>query len=184
MTPLRRTLPFLAALLLAVAGCGPVYRDRAAPITPVPALDLERYAGRWYEIARFPVWFQEGCAAVTADYTPRPDGGVGVRNACRRDGLDGPLDTAEAVASRAVPGATDGRLKVRFAGMPVSGDYWVIFIDPDYRLAVVAVPSGRAGWILARRPQVGSRELGLAKAALARAGYDTDRLVLTRQPPT
>ena len=176
-------LPCLALLLsLVVAACGPVYRDPEVAMQPVPALDLERYAGRWYEIARFPVFFQEGCVAVTADYGPRADGGVDVLNACRKGGLDGPLETATAVARRPDPAATDGRLKVRFAGVPVSGDYWVIFIDPDYRLAVVAVPSGRAGWILARSPRIGSRELGLAKAALQAAGYDLDQLTMTPQP--
>jgi apolipoprotein D and lipocalin family protein len=177
-----RLAPLLFALLLA-ACARPVYRDTAVPIAPVAAVDLERYAGRWYEVARFPVWFQEGCVGVTADYALRPDGRIDVLNACRVDTLDGRERTATATA-RAVD-ATGARLKVRFLSwLPfLEGDYWIIHLDEDYATAVVAIPSGRAGWILSRSPAIAPDRLAAAEAALAAAGFDLDRLETTPQPP-
>lgn len=169
------------SLALVLAGCGETYRDEAAPMTPVAAVDLARYAGTWYEIARFPVWFQDGCTGVTAEYALVPDGTVDVLNSCFQDSLDGELRTAAATA-RSVD-ASNARLKVRFSRwVPIEGDYWVIHLDPEYRTAVVGVPSGSAGWILSRTPQIAPDQLAAATAALEANGYDTARLVFTEQP--
>lgn len=174
--------PLLLMALLGLAACGDTYRDTAAPITPVESVDLTRYAGRWYEIARFPVWFQDGCTGVTADYALRPDGDVDVLNACREDRLDGPREEARAIARST--DASNARLKVRFSRwIPIEGDYWIIHLDEDYRTAVVAVPSGSAGWILSRTPDIAPQDLQAARAALAESGYDLDRLAMTPQPP-
>jgi apolipoprotein D and lipocalin family protein len=169
-----------AACLVALASCsgGERFRDASVPMRTVASVDLERYAGRWHEIARFPVWFQEGCAAVTADYALREDGRVDVVNECDRDGG---RDVARAVA-RSVDGS-NARLKVRFSRwIPVEGDYWVIYLDEGYETAVVGVPSGAAGWILARTPTIPAERLEAARAALAAAGYDLGRLEITPQP--
>lgn len=170
-----------AAVLLALAGCGERYRDEAVAMTPVAAVDLDRYAGRWYEIARFPVWFQEGCAGVTADYALRADGKVDVLNACFDGSFDGPRKSATAIARSVDP--SNARLKVRFSNLvPIEGDYWVIYLDDAYQTAVVGVPSGSAGWILARTPQIEPDRLAAAQAALEAAGYDLSRLTFTEQP--
>ncbi len=151
------------------------------PLSTVAQVDLARYAGTWYEIARFPNWFEEGCAGVTAEYSLRPDGAVGVRNTCRDGGLDGPVKTIDGVA-RAVD-ATNARLKVKFSPlMPVAGDYQVLWLDEGYEVAVVGTPSGSTGWILAREPQVSQAALAPALAALERNGYDTARLEFVDQP--
>jgi apolipoprotein D and lipocalin family protein len=183
--------PFLAvtvalALLatLALGACSrPVFRDTGAPIEPVAEVDLERYAGRWYEIARFPVWFQEGCVGVTADYALRPDGRVDVLNTCREETLDGRERSASATARVVDEGG--GRLKVRFLPwLPfIEGDYWIIHLEPDYSTAVVAIPSGTAGWILSREPAIAPERLAAAEAALQAAGYDLRWLQPTPQPP-
>ena len=112
-----------AAALILIAGCaGDRYRDTSIPMATAEAVDLTRYAGRWYEIARFPVWFQEGCEAVTADYALRPDGLVDVLNTCARDGG---TDTAAATARSVDP--SNARLKVRFSRwIPIEGDYWIV----------------------------------------------------------
>lgn len=172
-----------AAALAALAACSrPVYRDVAVPMEPVAAVDLERYAGRWYEVARFPVSFQEGCVGVTADYALRGDGRVDVLNTCRQDRLDGRERSATAVA-RAVDG-TNARLKVRFIPwLPFEGDYWVIHLDPDYEAAVVGVPDGTAGWILSRDWAIDPDRLDAARAALEANGYDLRWLEPTPQPP-
>lgn len=169
-----------AAVALLLAGCGvvaPSYRAADAPIAPVAELDVARYAGRWYEIARFPVPFEAGCAATTADYTLRTDGSLGVVNTCRQGGVDGTLRRIE---GRAVPSGP-GRLEVSFRGLPFKAPYWVLWVDTDYRTAVVGVPSGRAGWILSREPRISADRLRAARDILDRNGYDLTKLETVEQ---
>jgi apolipoprotein D and lipocalin family protein len=151
----------------------------------VPELDLERYAGQWYEISRFPNRFQRGCAGeVTATYSLRPDGRIAVTNRCRQ--ANGEMKEAEGVARR-VEGRPASVLKVRFAPaflgfLPmVWGDYQVIALGPDYDFAVVGTPDRKYLWILARTPAM---EPGRYKAAVeaARAqGFEVGRLMQTQQ---
>ena len=93
----------LAVSALALSGCvsGGDYRDQSVPIETVASLDLNRYQGRWYEIARFPVSFEEGCVGVTADYALNPDGSVKVTNSCREGSLDAEPRIATARAEAA-----------------------------------------------------------------------------------
>ena len=168
-----RVLAVLALALL--AGCGTVWRDTGAPMTPVADLDLERYAGRWYEVARFPVPFQRGCTATTAEYGPPVGDEVSVRNTCRQRSPDGPV---RQIAGRATV-VGPGQLQVRLGRIPFPGAYWVLWVTPDYDTAVVGVPSGRAGWILHRSPDIPSDRLNQARAVLAGAGYDLSHLITT-----
>ncbi|NYS24686.1 lipocalin family protein [Rhodobacteraceae bacterium 2376] len=166
----------LAALALALlAGCGTVWRDTDAPMTPVAALDLDAYAGRWYEVARFPVPFQRGCTATTADYGPPEDGAITVVNTCRRGAPDGPVSQIAGRATVVGP----GQLRVRLGRIPFAGAYWVLWVAPDHDTAVVGVPSGRAGWILHRSPDIPPQRLEQAGAVLAAAGYDLSHLKMT-----
>ncbi|MEO8605760.1 MAG: lipocalin family protein, partial [bacterium] len=114
---MRRYLAVLLALSLAACAAH-------APLATVSHVDLTRYAGTWYEIARLPNRFERGCVAVSATYTARPDGRIDVLNQCREERLDGTLDEAHAVA-RVVDDATNAKLAVQFF-WPFSGDYWVI----------------------------------------------------------
>src|ERR1044071_792037 len=127
----------------------------ADPVRSVPTLDISRYAGNWHEIAHLPVFFQRQCVGdITAAYTLREDGLVGVVNACRNE--DGDRDSSEGGA-RPVPDHP-GRLQVRFAPdwlswLPmVWADYWVIDLDPGYEWAVVGSPNRKYLWILSRTP--------------------------------
>jgi apolipoprotein D and lipocalin family protein len=165
---MRRGL--LASLLVAV-GCvgGP-------PLRTVERVDLQRYAGTWYEIASFPTRFQRGCTATTATYGVRDDGRVSVRNRCRKDGEERGVDGVAWPVDE-----TNARLKVRFF-WPFTGDYQVIALDPGYQWAVVGHPSRDYLWILARTPQVDEalyREL-VAKAEAQ--GFEVSRLERTMQP--
>jgi apolipoprotein D and lipocalin family protein len=159
--------------------------------TPPPTqdwVDLGRYAGRWYEIARFPNRFQDKCAGdVSANYTLRADGRVTVVNECRK--ADGSLTRAEGVARKADAGGPASRLKVRFAPVWLSflpmvwGDYWIVALDRDYRHAVVGDPERKYLWILSRDPAMDDATYGTLAAAAATAGFDTERLVRTPQSP-
>ena len=172
----------IAALLSACSG-GEVYRDVTVEMTTVAEVDLDRYLGRWYEIARFPNSFEEGCVGVTADYALREDGAVSVLNACRETLDDPDPETAEGVAR--ADDATNARLRVTFVpwlGPLAEGDYWILALSDGYAVSVVGEPSGRTGWILARTPQIADADLQFAQEALIRNGYDIDRLSMIPQP--
>ena len=163
--------------LIALSGCAlaPSYRDRSVPITSIASLDAARYAGRWYEVARFPVAFQAGCVVTTADYALQPDGTLSVVNSCYH-GSAGPGEPPfRQIVGQARP-AGPGRFDVTFQGVPFSGPYWVLWVDEGYRTAVVGVPSGRAGWILNRDPQIPPDRLRAAREILEWNGYDLSRL--------
>lgn len=172
-------------LLAALTGCvsGNAWRDPAVPLETV-AVDIDSYMGRWHEIARFPNRFEEGCTQVTADYTRLSKGRVAVVNTCLRNG-----ETEVARARARIIDA--GKLTVSFLPERISfldgiaaGDYWVLWVDADYRAAVVGAPSGRVGWILARRPDPAADLLEEARAALIAAGYDTQGLIWTEEANT
>ena len=158
----------------------------AAPLPTQDWVDLARYAGRWYEIARLPNRFQDQCAGdVAATYTLRPDGRVTVVNECRR--RDGRTARAEGVARRAGEEGPASRLKVRFAPAFLSfltfvwGDYWIVELDRDYRHAVVGDPARKYLWILSRSPEMDAATYESLAATAGRLGFDTARLVPTPQ---
>ena len=161
--------------LLLLGACAPAWRDTSVPMRAVAELDAERYAGRWYEIARFPVRFQEGCTATTAEYALRPDGRLSVTNRCRMDSPDGPERSISGVAWV----EEGGQLSVQLGWIPFPAPYWVLWVDEEYEVAVVGVPSGIAGWILARSPEMPQDRLDEARAVLEAAGYDLSQLEMT-----
>lgn len=167
-------MPGCIALTLAIAGCG-VFGN--APVT-VDSVEITRYAGRWYEIARYPNFFEQGCVGVTADYGIRDDGLVSVVNTCRVDDLDGPTEVIEGTA-RTVDD-TGAKLKVRFFG-PFEGDYWIIDLGEEYEYAVVSDPARLFLWILSRTPQMDADVYEGITARLAEQGFDLDRLILVEQ---
>lgn len=178
------TMVMAAFLALMLTAClPPVNRDGAQPLRTVAQVDLSRYAGKWFEIARFDHSFERGCAGVTAEYALNPDGTVRVLNTCRRGGLNGEIDTAEGTARVADP-ATKAQLKVRFSGFAslFEGDYWVIGLADDYSWALVGEPSGRFLWILARTPQIAPALRDELVAKLQGMGYDTSALIWVEQP--
>ena len=169
--------------LLALSACmsGTVYRDTTIPVPTAMQVDLNRYQGLWYEIARFPVSFEEGCVGVTAEYTLNPDGTVKVVNTCREGTLDAPPRSSTATAESVSP--SNAKLKVDFVPyIPfTSGDYWILDIDAAYQTVVIGNPAGTTGWVLARQPQISEQRLQRGYAVLERAGYDTSQMTLTPQ---
>lgn len=169
----------LAAVMLQVST---TRAQTPAPVRTVPFVDLDRYVGDWFEIARFPNRFQRQCVGdVHASYTRRPDGRLDVVNRCRT--ADGQTE-ARGVA-RIADTQTFARLKVRFAPAwlsflpPVWGDYWIIGLAPDYSWAVVGDPGRDYLWILARAPQLDAASAAKARAAARDNGFDIERLILT-----
>jgi apolipoprotein D and lipocalin family protein len=152
------------------------------PLDVVDEVDLDRYVGRWYEIASLPQRFQRGCVATTANYTRLDDGRIRVENECRDGSFDGEIRRAEGVAWLKDPNGTPAKLKVQFF-WPFRGDYWIIELDPDYRYAVVGHPSRDYLWILSRSRTMDPALYETLLARIAAHGYDLERLNRTPQPP-
>jgi apolipoprotein D and lipocalin family protein len=150
------------------------------PLAVVDGVEVERYMGTWYEIARYPNFFQgPECVGTTAEYTLRDDGRVRVVNRCRENTLDGPERSIEGVA-RVVDAETNAKLKVSFFG-PFEGNYWIIDLDADYQWAVVGEPSRRYLWILSRTPSLDEAIYAQIISSLPEKEYDPDTLVRTLQ---
>lgn len=153
--------------------------ESEAPMRVVPFVDLARYAGTWYEIARLPNRFQRACVEdVTATYALRPDGKITVVNECRTS--EGKEKSAKGTARLASEKGPNSKLKVTFF-WPFSGNYWIIDLDADYRWAVVGEPDRKYLWILSRDPQM---DEALFRRLIDRAqqqGYDVAPLIKTRQ---
>jgi apolipoprotein D and lipocalin family protein len=153
--------------------------DAPKPLQVVPSLDLARYAGRWYEIARLPNFFQRKCAGdTTATYTLRSDGKITVVNACRT--RDGGVTTATGTARLADKEGPNSKLKVSFF-WPFSGDYWIIDLDPEYRWAVIGEPRRKYFWVLSRDPQMDEGTLSPILERARAQGYDLAALTKTPQ---
>jgi apolipoprotein D and lipocalin family protein len=181
-TPLSlKTLRPSALLALALMAPAMARAQNApAPLVPVASVDLERYMGRWHELARFPNRFQSDCTGpATADYTLQAGGKVQVVNRCPQAG--GKVDEAIGEARRVGP-AGSPKLEVRFAPAWLSwlpmvwGNYWVVDLDPNYQLAVVSEPTREYLWVLARQPQVDAATWGALMARLREQGFDLSRL--------
>jgi len=150
-------------------------------VVPVPSVELKRYAGGWYEIARIPNRFQRQCARHTiAQYGLRPDGRLSVLNQCIK--RSGNVDQATGVA-KVVDPVSRAKLKVSFVSVlgwrPFWGDYWVIGLDPAYRWAVVGSPDRRYGWVLSRTPRLDDASMASIRELLERQGFAWSRFELS-----
>jgi apolipoprotein D and lipocalin family protein len=172
-------LVFICSLL---SGCygGPV--GNANVPHPAKAVDLSQYVGRWYEIARYENGFEKGCEGVTADYTAREDGMIGILNTCRKGAVDGEVSTADGKA-KIVEGSNNAKLKVSFFGPFYVGDYWVLDRAEDYSWSIVGEPSGRYLWILSRKPVLVEKQMSMLTAKVKAMGYDTSLIYHPKQPP-
>jgi apolipoprotein D and lipocalin family protein len=188
MKPLAAAIAAAALLVAAVAFAAEPAASALQPprVEPVAAVDLARYAGLWYEVARFPNRFQDTCSCcVTATYVPRPDGRLTVVNECRT--RDGAVTRAEGEARKAAVDGPASRLKVRFAPgflsfLPfVWGDYWILDLADDYSHALVGSPDRSYLWILSRQPSLPDATYARIVEQARRQGFDTGRLVRTPQ---
>lgn len=126
------------------------------PPTTVKYVDLKKYVGLWYELAKIPNSFQDQCVkGTTAKYILKDDGEIAVINSCIDE--DGKVDDADGVA-RIVDKKTNAKLEVSFVSFlgwrPFWGDYWIIGLDENYQWAIVGTPNRKYGWVLSRTPKL------------------------------
>jgi apolipoprotein D and lipocalin family protein len=178
-------MTFGAAAAHAQLGTGSEQLDQ--PVRPVEHVDLDRYAGTWYDVGSYPQRFQRGCHCTRARYTKNDDGTIAVVNSCNRDSVGGRYSVARAtgvVQPDAVSDGSNSRLKVYFF-LPwlrlFGGDYWIVGLDEEYRWAVVSEPSRKYLWILSRTPVLDPVEMERAKSVIVENGLDLSRLQWTVQ---
>jgi apolipoprotein D and lipocalin family protein len=172
----------LLALILAVAAGAAA--AQTVPHTPssrqwfqpmhLVAVDPDRLAGTWYEVAHYPFPAQAGCRRTTATYRPLADGTLAVLNRCTRDGV------VEEIAGVATP-AGPGRLKIKLAGVPLAGELRVLGISRDGRTVVLGTAFRNAGWVLHRDRRFTEEERRVAAKLFRANGYDEAALQRTVQ---
>ena len=171
-----RRIGRIAFMLAAVAltGCG-VPIGGGAPLEVVERVDVERYTGKWYEIARYPNWFQSSCASSTADYAANDDGTIRVFNTCLA--ADGGVNSTIQGTARVADPSTNAKLKVTFPGIPFPADYWIVQLGANYEYAVVGEPTRTNLFILSRTPTLDEDTLNAILTELVNQGYDPARLI-------
>ncbi|MFG3451977.1 lipocalin family protein [Stutzerimonas stutzeri] len=165
---------------LLIAGCARSGSDSDAPMT-VGNVDLERYQGTWYELARLPMFFQRNCIRSEANYRLQDDGNVAVTNRCETK--DGEWQQAEGEAVPQQAGQTD-KLWVRFdnwfsnlfPGL-TKGHYWILYLDHDYSVALVGSPDRDYLWLLSREPEVNAATRDKLLDEARQRGYDVSGLI-------
>lgn len=162
---------FLAAMLTLVSHT--FGYSKVADKHTVGDVDIERYMGLWYEIARFDVSFESGMSHVTAHYTLMPNGEISVVNTGYKKGKK---KQAKGRAHLADPKRTD-HLKVSFF-LWFYGDYYILELDKaNYSYALIGSKSDKYLWILSRTPTMNNRDLNHLLESAKRRGYDTANLV-------
>jgi apolipoprotein D and lipocalin family protein len=172
---------FLPVLLFALA-VGAWAQDSLATI---PSLNVQRYMGTWYEIAKYPNFFQKKCVSNTvANYEAQANGTIRVTNRC----TDSDGKTKEALGeARQIGNATSPKLEVRFAPAWLSflplvwGDYWIIDLDADYQLVAISEPRQELLWVLSRTPTPNPEAYKLLTERLAKRGFDLKKMEATPQ---
>jgi apolipoprotein D and lipocalin family protein len=177
---LRLFVGIIASALPVMVGCTYMGNEPSSPLETVSHVELDRYMGVWYEIARYPNSFQEGCVGSRATYTLMGDGKVSVLNECYAGSFSGKLRSAKGKAW-VVDKRTSAKLKVSFFWF-FAGDYWIIDLAEDYSYVVVGHPKRKYLWILSRTKTI---ENGTYEGILRRLEevhhYDTSKIIKTLQ---
>lgn len=153
------------------------------PPTTVKYVDLKRYVGLWYEVAKIPNSFQGQCIKnTTAKYTLTEDGEIKVTNSCIDE--DGEVDDASGVV-RVVDKKSNAKLEVSFVSFlgwrPFWGDYWIIGLDENYQWAIVGTPNRKYGWVLSRTPNLDNTTLDKILGIIKDQGYDPKKFEISKQ---
>jgi len=152
-----------------------ISQDKDLPqLVTVKQVELKKYVGLWYEIAKIPNSFQDQCAyGTTAEYKIDEDGDIIVINSCYEK--DGSPDVADGLA-KVVDKKTNSKLEVSFVSFfgirPFWGDYWIIGLDKNYQWAVIGTPSRKYGWILSRTPSLPDDTMKIIFSLLKSQNYN------------
>jgi len=149
-------------------------KDEYNALDVVPHVELEKYLGKWYEIAHLPAKFQDGCSETTATYALSKNGSISVLNECRRNGKV----TRARGKAKVVDKTTGAKLKVTFF-WPFSADYWIINLGENYDYAVVGSPSRKYLWILCRTPQMDDKLFSQLIESAKSKGFNVENLIKT-----
>lgn len=152
---------------------------KAQNLETVPFVDLDKYAGKWYEIASYPQRFQKGCHGTTATYTNSGQGYITVENSCNKKSLTGKQSYIKGKAF-VEKNSGNAKLKVQFF-WPLKGKYWIIDLAEDYSYAVVSHPNRKYLWILSRSPQMSESVYVKILSRLEKKGFDLLKLQKTEQ---
>ena len=173
----KHYLFYIFFLVFFPSGCASVPKKNSPELKVVSFVDKERYLGKWYEIARYPHWFEEGCFNSTAFYEKLKDGRIKVTNQCRMNGSKGKVNEAIGVA-KIVDRKSNSKLKVQFI-WPFWGDYWIIDLDDEYQYAIVSEPNRQYLWILSRFPEMDNKLLKILREKIRNKGFDLNYLINT-----
>jgi apolipoprotein D and lipocalin family protein len=174
----------LTGLLMLLFALNIFSQDKDLPqLITVKKVDLNKYIGLWYEIAKIPNSFQDQCAyGTTAEYKIDDDGDIVVTNSCYEK--DGNLDVADGLA-KVVDKKTNSKLEVSFVSFfgirPFWGDYWIIGLDENYQWAVVGTPNRKYGWILSRTPSLPETTMKEIFSLLKSQNYNPDDFEMSKQ---
>lgn len=153
--------------------------SNAQTLQTVRNVDLNKYVGKWFEIASYPQRFQKGCHCTTAEYTLSKKGYVIVENKCNRDSVNGKQSYIKGKAF-VVKNTGNAKLKVQFF-WPFTGKYWIIDLADDYSYAVVSHPNKKYLWILSRTPKMDDVIYQQIILRLKEKGFDLAKLQITQQ---
>jgi apolipoprotein D and lipocalin family protein len=170
------------SVMIAVSCVSSQNKDLPA-LKTVGKVDLKKYIGLWYEIAKIPNSFQDQCAyGTTAEYKLLDDGKIQVINTCYDS--NGKPDVADGIA-KVVDKTTNAKLEVSFFSIlgirPFWGDYWIIGLDENYQWAIVGTPSRKYGWILSRTPSLPEETIQKIFSILKEQYYNPDSFEMSSQ---
>jgi apolipoprotein D and lipocalin family protein len=170
----------LVLIGLSLASCSSP-KNRGDALATAPAVDLSRYVGRWYEIARLPMPFQKANEAAIAEYGANADGTVSVHNiAIRPDGSQHDIRGYAKVLNPPENTKLAVRFKTWFGPLipvPKEGNYWILHVDEHYEEAIVGTPNRKYLWQLARTPTIPEARYAALVAKAGQLGFDTSRLL-------
>lgn len=170
---MKKLIRVIIAGLLTLFGC-----SSSEPLPTVDAVDIDRYAGLWYEIARLPNSFQKNCTCTTAQYEVKK-GYVSVLNACWNT-EKGKMINAKGKAFP-VKGTNNASLQVQFF-WPFKGDYNIISLEKDYQYAMVGSKNRKYLWILSRNPEMSRKTYKSLLDTAGELGYNTTDMLVTKHP--
>lgn len=180
---MKKKIIFITNLALLLTACSSPQEKNLPQMVTVKQVDLKKYIGLWYEVAKIPNSFQDHCVyGTTAEYKIDDDGDIIVTNSCYDD--EGKIDVAEGLA-KVVDKNTNAKLEVSFFSIlgirPFWGDYWIIGLDDNYQWAVIGTPNRKYGWVLSRTPSLPDSTMENIFKLLKSQYYNPDNFELSRQ---